>query len=154
MSIQERKGIRVNNHLFMEEIRRMFNEKGKSSVTFVVRGYSMRPFVEHERDKVILVPPRTPKVGDVVLAEIAAKRYALHRVIKIKDGIYTMQGDGNPTSLVEHFTEEKIVGIAHAFIRKGKVVPLTSRKWRIYSTVWRVLKPMRRLLLAVYRRLK
>ena len=113
MSIQERKGIRVNNHLFMEEIRRMFNEKGKSSVTFVVRGYSMRPFVEHERDKVILVPPRTPKVGDVVLAEIAAKRYALHRVIKIKDGIYTMQGDGNPTSLVEHFTEEKIVGIAN-----------------------------------------
>lgn len=154
MSIQERKGIRVNNHLFMEEIRRMFNEKGKSSVTFVVRGYSMRPFVEHERDKVILVPPRTPKVGDVVLAEIAAKRYALHRVIKIKDGIYTMQGDGNPTSLVEHFTEEKIVGMAHAFIRKGKVVQLTSRKWRIYSTVWRVLKPMRRLLLAVYRRLK
>lgn len=154
MSIQERKGIRVNNHLFMEEIRRMFNEKGKSCVTFVVRGYSMRPFVEHERDKVILVPPRTPKVGDVVLAEIAAKRYALHRVIKIKDGIYTMQGDGNPTSLVEHFTEEKIVGMAHAFIRKGKVVPLTSRKWRIYSTVWRVLKPMRRLLLAVYRRLK
>lgn len=154
MSIQERKGIRVNNHLFMEEIRRMFNEKGKSSVTFVVRGYSMRPFVEHERDKVILVPPRTPKVGDVVLAEIAAKRYAMHRVIKIKDGIYTMQGDGNPTSHVEHFTEEKIVGIAHAFIRKGKVVLLTSRKWRIYSTVWRVLKPMRRLLLAVYRRLK
>ena len=51
--------IQVENHLLMQEITRMFNEKGKQSVTFVVRGYSMRPFLEDRRDKVILTPPRT-----------------------------------------------------------------------------------------------
>lgn len=150
----DKKEIKVSNHLFMHEISRMFKEKGKQSVTFVVRGYSMRPFVEHERDKVVLTPPRTPKIGDVVLAEVAEKTYALHRVIKIEGDIYTMQGDGNPTGMIETFTEKKIVGVAEAFIRKGKLVPLTSRKWRVYSTLWRWLKPLRRILLAIYRRVR
>lgn len=152
MNLSER-SVRVNNHLFIQEIKRMFNEKGKKSVTFVVRGFSMRPFIEHERDKVILVPPRRPKVGDVVLAEIAKKRYALHRVIKIDGDRFIMQGDGNPTRLTESFTMEGVVGIAEAFVRKGKVVPVTSRKWRYYSTAWRLLKPVRRILLAIYRRI-
>lgn len=152
MNLNER-SVRVNNHLFIQEIKRMFNEKGKKSVTFVVRGFSMRPFIEHERDKVILVPPRRPKVGDVVLAEIAKKRYALHRVIKIDGDRFIMQGDGNPTRLTETFTMEDVVGIAEAFVRKGKVVPVTSHKWRYYSTAWRLLKPMRRILLAIYRRI-
>jgi SOS-response transcriptional repressor LexA len=144
---------KVNNHLFMQEIRRLFREEGKKRVTFVVRGFSMRPFLEHERDKVVLSPPRSPKIGEVVLAEIKEKRYALHRVIAFKNGIYTMQGDGNPTRMRENFTEEKIVGIADAFIRKGKYVPTNGRKWRTYSAVWMMLKPFRRILLAIYRRL-
>ena len=150
----DKKEIKISNHLFMHEISRMFKEKGKQSVTFVVRGYSMRPFVEHERDKVVLTPPRTPKIGDVVLAEVAEKTYALHRVIKIEGDIYTMQGDGNPTGMIETFTEEKIVGVAEAFIRKGKLIPLTSRKWRVYSALWRWLKPLRRILLAIHRRVR
>ena len=48
---------RVNNHLFMQEITRAFNS-GKKSVTFVVRGFSMRPFLEDGRDKVIWLPSR------------------------------------------------------------------------------------------------
>lgn len=144
---------RVNNHLFMQEIRRLFNEEGKKSVTFIVRGFSMRPFLENGRDKVILVPPRKPKIGDVVLAEIMEKRYALHRIISIKDGVYTMQGDGNPKRMKECFTEEKIIGIADAFVRKGKYVSVRSFKWRTYSFVWKMAKPFRRVLLAIYRRI-
>ena len=144
---------RVNNHIFMQEIRRLFNDEGKKSVTFVVRGVSMRPFLEDSRDKVILAPPRKPVKGDVVLAEIKERRYALHRVIAIKDGIYTMRGDGNPLGMKEQFTEEKIVGIADGFIRKGKPVSTRSLKWRAYSSSWEVLKPIRRILLAIYRRI-
>lgn len=146
--------IQVENHLLMQEITRMFNEKGKQSVTIVVRGYSMRPFLEDRRDKVILTPPRTPRVGDVVLAAIGKKVYALHRVIKIEDGIYTMRGDGNPLSMKEQFREADIIGIAQAFIRKGKVVPTTGIKWQVYSFVWKMLTPFRRILLAIYRRVR
>ena len=31
---------KVDNHLFMQEIKRMFNEEGKKSVTFVVVAFS------------------------------------------------------------------------------------------------------------------
>jgi hypothetical protein len=145
---------RVDNHLFMQEIKRMFNEEGKKSVTFVVRGYSMRPFLEDARDKVVLIPPRTPKKGDVVLAEVNERRYALHRVIKIENGIYTMRGDGNPLWMTEQFTYDKIVGTAQAFIRKGRKEEVTGLKWRCYSVIWKMLTPIRRILLAIYRRIK
>jgi hypothetical protein len=144
---------RVNNHLFMQEITRMFRQEGKKSVTFIVRGFSMRPFLEDGRDKVVLSPPREPKIGDVVLAEISEKRYALHRVIKVEDGTYTMRGDGNPLSMTEQFTQDKIIGLADGFIRKGKFVSTDSRQWRCYSAVWNILKPLRRILLAIYRRI-
>ncbi len=144
---------RVDNHLFMLEIKRLFEQEGKKSVTFVVRGFSMHPFLENGRDQVVLAPPRSPRKGDVVLAEIMEKRYALHRVIAIKDGTYTMRGDGNPLSMKEQFTREKIVGIADGFIRKGKFVSTGSRKWRAYSFFWELLKPLRRILLAIYRRM-
>ena len=143
---------KVNNHLFMQDITRMFSQEGKKSVTFVVRGFSMRPFLEDGRDKVILTPPREPKIGDVVLAEVFEQKYALHRVIKIEDGIYTMRGDGNPLWMTEQFTYDRIIGIADGFIRKGKTVSTDSRLWRNYSAVWNALKPLRRILLAVYRR--
>lgn len=144
---------RVENHTFMQEIRRLFNEEGRKSVTFVVHGISMNPFLVGGRDKVVLAPPRTPRVGDVVLAEFKERTYALHRVIDIKDGVYTMQGDGNCLSSTEQFTEDKIVGIAEAFIRKGKPVRTDSRKWRMYSSTWKALRPFRRILLAIYRRI-
>lgn len=152
---QQQRGItrRVDNHIFMQEIKRLFNEHGKKSVTFVVRGTSMHPFLESERDKVVLVPPRTPQLGDVVLAEVAKETYALHRVIKIEGDTYTMRGDGNPLWMKERFREENIVGIADAFIRKGKLVATSSRKWRWYSVMWKLMSPMRRLILAIYRRI-
>lgn len=144
---------RVSNHIFMQDIRKQFGEEGKKSVTFVVRGTSMHPFIESDRDKVVLTPPRTPKIGDVVLAEVRKETYALHRVIKIENGQYTMRGDGNPLWMKESFTEEDIVGIASAFIRKGKLVSTDSRKWRCYSRLWSIMSPIRRILLAIYRRI-
>lgn len=145
--------IQVENHLLMQEITRMFNTNGKESVTITVRGYSMRPFLDDRRDKVILTPPRTPRIGDVVLARIADKRYALHRVIKKEGERYIMRGDGNPLYMKESFAEEDIIGMAHTFIRKGKPYEATGFVWRCYSFTWRLLKPFRRILLGIYRRL-
>ena len=144
---------RVENHTFMQEIKRQFHIEGRKSVTFVVRGISMHPFIVSDRDKVVLAPPRTPKIGDVVLAEVKKETYALHRVISIKDGTYTMRGDGNPLWMKEQFTQENIVGVADAFIINGKQVPVNGRRWRNCSKLWKLATPMRRVLLAIYRRL-
>lgn len=151
---EENRTLHIENNLLVQEITRMFNELGKQSITIVIRGYSMRPFLEDRRDKVILVPPRTPKRDDVVLARTEDNRYALHRVIKAENGTYTMQGDGNPTYMQEEFTDADIIAVAQAFIRKGKLITTESITWRGYSFIWRISKPFRRILLGVYRRVK
>ena len=63
----------VNNHLFMQEITRMFSEEGKKSVTFIVRGFSMRPFLENGRDKVILTPPASQRLATLYLPRFAKR---------------------------------------------------------------------------------
>ncbi len=149
----EIKKIHVKNEVFIEEIRRMLQNEGRKSVTFIVRGVSMRPFLEHERDKVILTAPQPPAVGQVVLAEFRDKIYAMHRIIKIEGDKITMRGDGNLLKQTETFTTDRIIGTAEAFIRKGKYVSTKSRKWRIYSALWQTLAPIRRILLAIDRRI-
>ena len=112
----------------------------------------MRPFIENGRDQVELVPPQKPQIGQVVFAEVAPKIYALHRIIGIDGNVITMRGDGNRLSQTESFTADKIIGTASAFIRKGKRIETDSRQWRVYSRIWEFLKPIRRVLLAIYSR--
>lgn len=146
-----KKQIRVDNHIFMQEVVRRFREEGRKSVTFTVYGISMHPFLDSGRDKVVLTPPTEPHVGQVVLAEVMPQRYVMHRIIKIDGNTITMRGDGNPMKMTEQFTADKIVGVAEGFIRKGQYVSTNSRKWRYYSAVWQACNPMRRWLLIFYR---
>ena len=144
--------IKVDNHLFMQDVTRRFRD-GCKSVTFTVYGVSMHPFLGNGRDKVVLAPPMKPEVGQVILAEIQKEKYALHRIIKIEGDLITMQGDGNFTSSIEQFTTDKIIGTAIAFVRKNKYVSTDSRLWRSYSAIWMFLRPIRRYLLAFYRKI-
>lgn len=150
---EEKKQIKVDNHTFMQEVARRFREEGRKSVTFTVYGTSMHPFLGNGRDKVVLTPPVKPRPGQVVLAEVMPKRYALHRIIKIDGDTITMRGDGNPLFMKEQFTTDKLVGTAEGFIRKGKYVSTSSKLWRFYSATWKLCTPARRLLLIIYRRI-
>lgn len=127
-------------------------EKGHS-VTLRLRGISMRPLLEDNRDKAILKKPTTIKVGDVVLAEINEKLYVLHRIKSIDDGVVTLQGDGN--LITETCRIQDIHGIAIGFYRKGRTTleKTDSKKWKTYSAIWVSLTPIRRYLLAFHRRI-
>ena len=138
------------NDVIIPEIARLLDEG--HSVTLTLRGISMRPFLEDGRDKAILTKPNKPvRVGDVVLAAVSPRRYALHRIVKIEGSLVTMRGDGNLAT--EQFDASKVLGIAHSFYRKGRKRPdyTTGWKWRVYSAVWTALLPMRRYLLFAYR---
>ena len=141
------------NHIFVGEIKRALDE-GRTA-TFRVKGYSMRPYLEHLRDKVVLAPasPDALKPGDVILAEVAERVYVLHRLVRRKGDCLTLKGDGNAFG-TEHCRVQNVVGIATGFMRKGReeVEPLTTLKWRVYSYLWMHLDPMRRYLLALHRR--
>lgn len=123
------------------------------TVTLPLRGYSMRPFLEDGRDKALLTAIKEPHVGDAVLAEISPKHYVLHRIVRIDGQHVTLRGDGNLSD--EHCTFTDIKALAIGFYRKGRdVADMTDgSKWRTYSWVWMRLYPVRRWLLAFYRRI-
>lgn len=139
------------NDKFLPEVVRLLNEG--HTVTLRLRGYSMRPFLENNRDKALLTKAVDIKKGDPVLAEISPGHYVLHRIVDISGGTVTLLGDGNLT--VERCRTEDVKGSVTGFYRKGRDVMdrTDGMKWRAYSYVWTRLCPVRRYLLAFHRRI-
>lgn len=124
----------------------IFLRDGKD-VRFTPTGVSMRPFIEGERDTVILRRLTAVQVGDIVLAQIVNHKYVLHRIIAIHDANITLQGDGNLTG-TEHCTQNDIIGTVVQIIKpNGKTKRLTRGR------IWYCLRPLRKLLLKIYRHL-
>lgn len=145
------KELQIENHKFLPEVIKLLNEG--HTVTLQLRGFSMRPFLEDNRDKALLAKAKDIQVGDAVLAETAPKHYVLHRIIKIQGETVTLRGDGNLGTEVCHVND--IHGYVIGFYRKGrtKLDKTNGFKWRTYSHIWMALYPIRRYLLAAYRRI-
>lgn len=122
------------------------------TVTIELKGFSMRPFLESDRDRILVSRPSHIAKGDIVLAEIQPRHYVLHRIVKINPQEIILRGDGNLHT--EHCKLQDIKGKARAFYRKGREKPdLTSGwKWKLYSKIWCTLLPIRRYVLAAYKR--
>jgi hypothetical protein len=145
------KEIQIPNAILIPEIVRMLDEG--HTVTLPLKGFSMRPYIEDGRDKALLTKCKSPHVGDVVLAETSKNHFVLHRIIKIYNDIVILRGDGN--LLTEECKLSDVKGFALGFYRKGrkKIEKTNTIKWRTYSFIWMKLFPIRRYLLAFYRRI-
>lgn len=143
--------IQFANAVLLPEIVKILNEG--HTVTLRLKGFSMRPFLEDGRDKALLTKPTNPKVGDPVLAEIAPKHFVLHRIIEINGDDVTLRGDGNLGT--ENCKLKDVQGAVVGFYRKGRETldRTDGHKWRVYSWLWTRLYPIRRYLLAFYRRI-
>lgn len=143
--------VTVSNTALIPEVVRLINEG--HTVTIPLRGQSMRPFLEDGRDKALLAASGVPRVGDPVLAEVMPGRYVLHRIVAVNGDDITLRGDGNIGT--ERCRATDILASVTGFYRKGrKTLDRTDGiKWRVYSWIWMHLLPVRRYLLAIYRRL-
>ena len=143
--------VKMANAVLLPEVVRLLDEG--HTVTLRLRGFSMRPFLEDGRDKALLTKAVNPKEGDPVLAEIEPKHFVLHRIIRINGNQVILRGDGNLG--VEHCQLSDIKGAVIGFYRKGhkNLDKTNGLKWRTYSFVWTRLYPIRRYLLAFYRRI-
>ncbi|MEE1288354.1 MAG: hypothetical protein UHK44_07130 [Bacteroidaceae bacterium] len=128
-----------------------------NTATIAVKGWSMRPFLEHQRDKVLLDNPQGAKVGDAVLAEILPGNYVLHRIINIiphlTDDIFdeiTLMGDGNIRG-TEQCLRKDICGIVTHYVRPNRTIPANDPKLVRRIRLWRKLLPIRRYLLFIYK---
>ena len=122
-------------------------------VTLPVNGRSMLPFIIGGRESVILGRPDGAQVGDVVLAWVDGTRYVVHRIIRIDGDRVTLMGDGNIAG-TEHCTVGDLKARAtHVVDADGRTHELYNRWRRLAARLWFWLRPVRRYILAIYRRL-
>ena len=140
----------TDNEIIEEAVRLV--EDGVS-VTLPVSGNSMLPFIIGGKESVILQKPAAPEVGDVVLAWADGHRYVVHRIIRIEGDSVTLMGDGNLAGR-EHCSLGDIKAIAtHVADARGRTHYLYNRRRQWAARMWFRLRPIRRYLLAIYRRL-
>ena len=122
-------------------------------VVLPVKGFSMNPFIIGDRESVELVSPHQPlKVGDVVLAWVNGTHYVVHRIIGIDGDKVTLMGDGNITG-VEHCTTDEVAAVAEYVVApSGKRRYLYTDGRMRFARLWGRLLPVRRWILAIYRR--
>lgn len=138
----------VPNAVLLGQVKEAIREG--HTVTINVKGYSMRPFLEHCRDKVRLAPFTDLKVGDAVLAEFSPDDYVLHRIVEIDGDVVVMMGDGNLRNK-EVCGKEDVVGVVTHYIRRGKTIPASDPRLQRRVRWWRKLLSVRRYLLYIYR---
>ncbi len=140
----------MRNDVFIPQMLKLM-EMGHR-VTIRACGWSMRPFIEHNRDELIFGAVKGPvKKGDVVLAEITPGVYVCHRVDAVGDQRLRLRGDGN-VEQTEICGRDDVKAVLESVVRKGKTYNLsTSRVWHVYSWWWVRLLPARRYLLTAYR---
>jgi len=138
------------NNEILRDLIQLVNEGQR--VILSVKGNSMLPFIIGGKESVELVKPNAIAVGDVVLAWINDCRYVVHRIIKIDGDQVQLMGDGNITDdeysqLIDVKDYAEYV-IAPNVKRRYLYTPQRLR----LSRLWQRLLPVRRWILAIYRR--
>ena len=120
-------------------------QSGREAV-ILPTGNSMLPFIRGGVDRVVLRARPDVAVGDIVLVRIDGN-YLLHRVYAREGDALTLMGDGNLAG-TERCTVADVLGTVSEIIRPSgrRITPGPGR-------LWRRLRPLRRVILGVYRRL-
>ena len=140
----------IPNSIFFSEVESHLRE-GKS-VVIPVKGYSMLPFIRDGRDSVELRGKVELEVGDIALARLGNGHFVLHRIWEIEGERVILIGDGNIAGK-EVCTRGDVIGVASKIFRGKKVIDCASASYVRNVKIWRRLLPIRRYILAIYRRL-
>lgn len=146
LQLQQRR--EMPNDAWLGEVSQMLRE-GKSYAIYV-KGYSMRPFIEHMRDRVFLEKRDTYQVGDAVLAQISPGHYVLHRIIEKNGSQLVLQGDGNLQG-VELCSEADVSGVVTQYLRPHRTIAADNPRLVRRIRLWRKLRPIRRYMLFIYK---
>lgn len=140
----------VPNAVMLPDVVKLLNEG--MTATIKVKGNSMLPFIVGDKDSVMLIKSNVLDVGHIVLARLGEEHYVLHRVIEVDRDNVTLMGDGNLQG-AEHCKRQDICGRVVKIIHNDKDIIVDKMSEMRKAKLWRDLKPIRRYLLAIYRRL-
>lgn len=140
----------IPNSLFFSEVKAQISEGRK--VVIPVKGNSMLPFIREGRDSVELAPCKDVEVGEILLVRLDNGHYVLHRVWEFRGENVILMGDGNVKGK-EVCKRGQVVGVVSRIFRGEGVIDCASPSYRRCVKIWRRLLPIRRYILAIYRRL-
>ena len=142
--------ITLPNDVLLDEVARLVDEG--EAVTLMTKGASMLPFIVGGRDSVVLVRPEELFPGMIVLAYVQGGRYVLHRILSVDGTKVVLMGDGNIKG-VEVCAPANVKAVAVRISRPSGEVDCLSKRHLRQAAIWKTLLPVRRWILAVYRRL-
>lgn len=140
----------VSDRQIIEDAVKLVNEG--LAVTMLVKGRSMLPFIFGGLDSAVLTRPGEVREGDVVLARVGEGHYVLHRVMEVSDSRVVLMGDGNIRGQEACRPEDVLARVDEVVGQDGKHRRLDTPKMKRRARLWRRLLPVRRWILAVYKR--
>lgn len=141
---------KVTDQQIISDAVRLVNEG--MAVTMLVKGRSMLPFILGGLESVVLTRPGEIREGDVVLAQIAEGRYVLHRVMSVSPERVVLMGDGNIRCKEVCRPQDVLARADEVVGEDGRHRRLDTPAQRRRARLWRRLLPVRRWILAVYKR--
>lgn len=141
---------KVTDEQIISDAVRLVNEG--LAVTMLVKGHSMLPFILGGLESVVLTKPGTVKPYDVVLARLAGGRYVLHRVMEVTPERVELMGDGNLYGREICRPQDVLARADEVVGEDGRHRRFDSPKMLRRARLWRRLLPLRRWILAVYKR--
>lgn len=149
-SLQKHNIMQLSGEFIISEALRLVGE-GRD-VIFPVKGTSMLPFIIGGKESAVFSPVKKIKKGRVVLAYTSGGNYVVHRIIKIDNQNITLMGDGNLKGCEFCKISDVKAEVNYVVGNNGKKRCLNSF-WRVAAAfIWRILRPIRRYLLAAYRK--
>ena len=95
------------------------------------KGTSMLPLIRERKDAVVLVSPDKIEKDDIVFYQRDDGKFVLHRVIKIKDDIFTMCGD-NQFVLEKGIRKDQIFAKVKSIKRDGVTFDKDNKIYQKY----------------------
>lgn len=113
-------------------------------------GLSMFPLIKGGRDEAVLSSTKGKKLkcGDIVLYAREDGTHVLHRIHHLKNDDFFMLGDAH-TSIEGPIKRKYVLAVAEAIIRKGKEISCNRVDFRIISTIWLIVRPVRPVIMRV-----
>ena len=143
----------VNTREYIGMLRELVRE-GKS-VSLLVSGSSMAPFLVHQRDYVHFRAPERPlRIGDIVFYERESGQFVMHRIVRVRrdsndSPLYDIAGD-NQTQIERGVRPEQIFGHIYEVQRKGHTLRPGCFWWDFFERVWPHVIPFRRAIARLY----
>lgn len=145
--------ILLSNALLLDEVKKLLMDG--QTVMLKATGDSMLPFLVGGRDSVLLRKPSVTaplQVGQIALACLPDHRYVLHRIVRIHEAEIVLMGDGNFRQ-TETCRIPDVAGVVTQIVRNGRRIDNDARSERCKAKAWNILRPIRRYLLYIYKRI-